>query len=56
MLRYREARTLWPCFRTIRVKATPDPKQAEALERKRRALDYRPENGFLLERRVGERK
>lgn len=52
----RVLRCLGTCVRVVRVKATPDPKQAEALERKRRALNYRPEHGFLLDRKTVERR
>lgn len=32
-----------------RVRVAPDPRDAEALERKRQQITYRPKNGFLLD-------
>lgn len=40
----------WLRYDPVRPRVTPDPEQAAALERRRAELDYRPENGFLLER------
>lgn len=33
----------------VRVRVSPDPRDAEALERKRQQITYRPKNGFLLD-------
>lgn len=39
---------------TQRIRITPDPAQAAELERRRNALAYYPENGFISDR-VAER-
>lgn len=54
LLRLFRRPTDFSALEPIQPRVMPDPEAVEALERRRAALSYQPENGFLSDRTTGE--
>lgn len=51
LLRLFRRPTDFSALEPIQPRVMPDPERTEALERRRAALSYQPEQGFLLEKK-----